>query len=258
MTSTGDFYFPAIATVESPFRTKFGVPRQPALARHARARIVFRDDPDLRTALEGLEGFTHVWILFVFHEHGAKKWKPSVRPPRLGGATKVGVLASRSMHRPNPIGLSVVRLEKIELDAPGGAILHITGHDLLDGTPVLDVKPYLPYADAVPDAGAAWAAPEIPRYAVTIGSNARAWIDQLSPAAASEFEALLREILEQDPRPAFQQRKIAVTDPANEGRSFGIEYRGQDVRYEIRDGGFFIREIRDLGDPGDLHDDGAE
>ncbi|MBX3019760.1 MAG: tRNA (N6-threonylcarbamoyladenosine(37)-N6)-methyltransferase TrmO, partial [Bdellovibrionaceae bacterium] len=166
------FEFTAIAHVESPFKGKFGVPRQPALASRAKARLVFANDPDLRHALRGLEGFSHAWVIFVFHLHGAKKWKPSVRPPRLGGDVKMGVLASRSMHRPNPVGLSVVKIESVDLDAPEGPVIAISGHDLLDGTPVLDIKPYLPYADAVAGATSAWAEPEVPRRPVLFSPEA--------------------------------------------------------------------------------------
>lgn len=236
-----DFSFTAIARVESPFKGKFGVPRQPALASRARARIVFRDDPDLRAALRGLEGFSHAWVIFVFHLHGAKKWKPSVRPPRLGGDVKMGVLASRSMHRPNPIGLSCVRIESVDVDAAGGPVVAISGHDLLDGTPVLDLKPYLPYADAVADASSAWAAAEVPRRPVLFSAEALRAIESMDDAV--DFEALLHEVLGIDPRPAYQQRKLPADDPRFFGRRFGFEFMGREVKYELRAEGFYVLEI---------------
>ena len=144
--------FEIIGFVETCFKEKFGIPRQPGLVNEARGIIRLRNEDDYRTAIRTLEGFSHVWVVFVFHEHGSKNWKPSIRPPRLGGAKKVGVLASRSPHRPNPIGLSALEIEKIVIDAPQGPEIHVRGVDLLDGTPVLDIKPYLPYADSIPKA----------------------------------------------------------------------------------------------------------
>lgn len=235
------FELTAIASVESPFKGKFGVPRQPALAQSAKARIVFNDDPDLRTALRGLEGFSHAWVIFIFHLHGANKWKPSIRPPRLGGDVKMGVLASRSMHRPNPVGLSVVKIESIDFEAPGGALVHISSHDLLDGTPILDIKPYLPYADAVPGATSAWAEPEVPRRPVLLSPEALKTLESMENAV--DFEALLHEVLGIDPRPAFQQRKMPADDPASFGRRFGFEFMGHEVKYELRAEGFYVLTI---------------
>ena len=136
--------FKPIGYLESPFKEKFGIPRQAGLAPEARA--VVRLDPAMRDGLQGLEGFSHVWILFVFHGHENDDGKLLVRPPRLGGTRKMGVFATRSPHRPNPIGLSLVRLEGVEPDESSPAI-HVSGVDFLDGTPVLDIKPYLPGGD---------------------------------------------------------------------------------------------------------------
>ena len=164
--------FTPIAHVQSPFKQRYGVPRQPGLAKNAIGLIQFKKDPDLKSALKTIEQFSHLWLVFVFHQHGGKKWKPSIRPPRLGGRTKVGVLASRSPHRPNPIGISVVKINKVDLENPQGPSIEVQGLDLLDGTPVLDVKPYIPYADAVPEAIAGWATPPINRLAVTYSQEA--------------------------------------------------------------------------------------
>lgn len=226
---TEDFLFKAIAVVRSPFKDKFGIPRQPGLASAAKGVVKFNPDPDLRTALRAIEGFSHIWIVFVFHEHGGRKWKPSIRPPRLGGAEKVGVLASRSPHRPNPIGLSAVVLDRVDLDAEGGPELFVSGVDLLDGTPVLDVKPYLPYADAVSGASAGWAAAPIERVPVSFECS-----------LPSDVRAMIVEVLELDPRPAYQKRKIPLS---SDGASFGIEIEGFEVKYKIAGGGFIVTDV---------------
>ncbi len=182
----------SIGIVRSCFKERFGIPRQGSLAPSAWARLELKlEEGEAEDALRGLEGFSHVWLVFAFHE--AKGAKALVRPPRLGGARKLGVFATRSPHRPNPLGLTLARLERIE-----GATLHLSGVDLLDGTPVFDVKPYLPYSDAVADARAGWV-PEERRLEVSF-----------EPEAGAECERRpgLRELLEQllapDPRPAFQ------------------------------------------------------
>lgn len=227
MTRSGEFNFKAIGFVQSPFKDRFGVPRQPGLASNARGIVKLSADPDLRTALRSLDSFTHIWIVFVFHAHGGAKWKPSIRPPRLGGAVKVGVLASRSPHRPNPIGISVCELAGIDLDAPGGPEIRVNGIDLIDGTPVLDIKPYIPYADSVPSAGAGWASAPIERRAVTFACT-----------VPDDARALIIDVLELDPRPAFQKRQVTEV-----GSQFGIEIAGYEVKYEIAEGGFLVTSV---------------
>ena len=140
--------FRPIGAIEPCFKEKFGIPRQPGLARSAPAIIrLDSGDPFLAQSLRRLEEFSHLWVIYVFHEHGSRNWKPSIRPPRLGGAEKVGVLASRSPHRPNPIGLSAVELVRVDRDDPAGVAIHVRGGDFLDGSPVLDIKPYMPPFD---------------------------------------------------------------------------------------------------------------
>jgi tRNA-Thr(GGU) m(6)t(6)A37 methyltransferase TsaA len=224
--SASEFQFRAIGVVRSPFKDKFGVPRQPGLARAARGVVVLNDDPDLRTAMKSLEQFTHLWIVFVFHEHGGRNWKPSIRPPRLGGSDKVGVLASRSPHRPNPIGLSAVAIDRVDFAA---GEIYVHGVDLIDGTPVLDIKPYIPYADAFADAGSGWASAPITRWPVTFADDV---------IVHDELRAMISEILELDPRPAFQQKQMPVE--TSDGSQFGIEIDGVEVKYEIRNGGFTV------------------
>ena len=146
-----DFTFPAIGIVHSCFKEKFGIPRQPGLAPLAKARLELLPPYDDPNALEGLDTCSHIWLQFVFHANARATWKPKVKPPRLGGNKSVGVFATRSPTRPAPIGLSVVKLESID-NINGKLFLNLSGVDLLDGTPVLDIKPYLPYVDIVPDA----------------------------------------------------------------------------------------------------------
>lgn len=242
------FEFAPIGYVKSPFLDKFGVPRQPGLASRAKGVLKIGKDPDLKTALRGLEEFSHLWIVFVFHEHGGKNWKPSIRPPRLGGNRKVGVLASRSPHRPNPIGLSAVIIERIDLEAEGGPEIHVGGIDLLDGTPILDLKPYLPYADSIPEANAGWASEPIPRTPVSFTETAEEEIRRFDPDGSRNFRSLIVEVLELDPRPAFQQRQLPVTKPEAWGTRYGFELLGRDVRYEIREDGFRVIGIGELPD----------
>ncbi|MGB8712547.1 MAG: tRNA (N6-threonylcarbamoyladenosine(37)-N6)-methyltransferase TrmO, partial [Onishia taeanensis] len=148
------FALSPIGRIESDYPDKFGIPRQPGLAPAARARLVLLPPYDDPLSVRGLEAFSHLWLTFVFH-HSPERWSPLVRPPRLGGNAKVGVFASRSTHRPNRLGLSLVELKGIDTD--NGVALELSGHDLLDGTPILDIKPYLPWAEARPDARAGFA-----------------------------------------------------------------------------------------------------
>ena len=237
------FEFAAIGTIQTPFKDKFGIPRQPGLVSQAKGIIKIENDPDLKTALRSLEEFTHLWIVFVFHEHGGRNWKPSIRPPRLGGNRKVGVLASRSPHRPNPIGLSAVILEKVDFDAEGGPEIHVAGVDLLDGTPVLDIKPYIPYADSIPEANAGWASEPIPRHPVKFTDEAETEIRKRDPQGDKNLRALIVEVLELDPRPAYQKRQLPVSDSKTWGGRYGFDLLGADVKYEIHDGYFLVYNL---------------
>ena len=239
----GSFEFAPIGVVRTPFKDKFGIPRQPGLVSQAKGIIKISDDPDLKTALRSLEEFSHLWIVFVFHEHGGRNWKPSIRPPRLGGNRKVGVLASRSPHRPNPIGLSAVILERVDFDAEGGPEIHVAGVDLLDETPVLDIKPYIPYADSIPEANAGWASEEIPRYPVKFTHEVEALILKADPKGEQGLRRLIIEVLELDPRPAYQKRQLPVGDPKSVGLKFGFDLLGHDVKYEVREDHFLVHNL---------------
>jgi tRNA-Thr(GGU) m(6)t(6)A37 methyltransferase TsaA len=196
-----------------------------------------------KTAVRGLEGFSHLWIVFVFHQHDAKNWKPSIRPPRLGGAKKIGVLASRSPHRPNPIGLSAVQLVKIDSDAPGGVELHLRGVDFLDGTPVLDIKPYIPYADSIPEATSGWAEETITRTPVEFTEQALQSIQRAGEKKYPHLQELIIGMLELDPRPAFQKRKLSVENPESEGTRYGFRLFDFDVKWMIVSGVFRVLDV---------------
>lgn len=210
-----------IGIVRSCFGGKFGVPRQPGLCPSAWGSLHFHRPYRSREALRGLEGFSHLWLIFGFHETADQGWKPTVRPPRLGGNQRVGVFASRSTFRPNALGLSLVRLEGIDESAPDAPVLQLGGLDLIDGTPVYDIKPYLPYAESVPGSCGGFAAAEIPRLTVELADSVRPAFDVLPPRA----QAVMQEALSLDPRPAVQ-----TEDP---GRIFGAALCGHNVRFTI-------------------------
>lgn len=205
-----------IAYLRSPFADKFGVPRQGNLAPHVISEIVFEPEFAQAECLRGLEAFSHLWVIWGFHCNDETKWHPTVRPPRLGGNERVGVFASRSPFRPNPLGLSVVRIVSIE----PGRRLRVSGADMVDGTPVYDIKPYIPYADAVPDAAAGFTARPWEPLQVHIKA-------QLPKGATPEWVEGLREVLAQDPRPAYQNAPERV---------YHVVYRPYDVSFCVADG----------------------
>lgn len=218
-----------IGIVRSCFGGKFGVPRQPGLCPSAWGELVFHDEFRSPEAIRGIEGFSHVWMIFGFHETVEQGWKPTVRPPRLGGNQRVGVFASRSTFRPNGLGLSLVRLEGI---GENGELL-LGGLDLLDGTPVYDVKPYLPYAESIPDAASGFAAAGIPRLLVEVAESAAIEFGKLPGRAKN----LIREAISLDPRPA-----VRADDPE---RVFGALLCGKNVRFQIQNDVCRIVEIGD-------------
>ncbi|MGL4401452.1 MAG: tRNA (N6-threonylcarbamoyladenosine(37)-N6)-methyltransferase TrmO [Luteolibacter sp.] len=220
-----------IATVRSCFGAKFAVPRQPGLCPSAWGRLVFHPEYRSPEAVRGIEGFSHLWLVFGFHETVGQGWKPTVRPPRLGGNQRIGVFASRSTFRPNGLGLSLVRLEGVDLAAPDSPVLLLGGLDLLDGTPVFDVKPYLPYAEAVPEAVGGFASEPVVRLPVEVAAGAEE--DFLRLPARSR--AVMREALSLDPRPA--------TRAGDSDRVFGAALCGCNVRFTILGGVCRILEI---------------
>lgn len=202
-----------VAILRSPYKQKFAIPRQPNLVREAIGEIVFEPEFADVNILRGLEQFSHLWLLFLFHEAEAQGWSPTVTPPRLGGSARVGVFASRSPFRPNPIGLSVVEFLDYQQKGPE-LVLRVRGIDLLDGTPVLDIKPYVPYADAVPHAGGGYA-PEAPATQLRVVFTQAAQAQLLAHLVERpELERFITAVLQQDPRPAVHVRQAQERDYA--------------------------------------------
>ena len=215
-----------IARIRSDFRTKFGVPRQSGLVEALRAEIVF--EPEFRNpdALRGIEGFSHLWLVWQFSATVREDWSPTVRPPRLGGNVRMGVFATRSPFRPNPIGLSCVRLEGVE-QRTEGPVLIVSGADLMDGTPIYDIKPYLPYADCKADAAGGFAPQRAEELAVEFPPELLARVPE-------DKRAALTGVLAQDPRPHYQ------SDPA---RIYGMSFAGMEVRFHVADGVLTVVEL---------------
>lgn len=217
-----------IARIRSDFKTKFGVPRQSGLVEALRARIVFEPEYRNADALRGIEGFSHLWLIWQFSEAVREDWSPTVRPPRLGGNVSMGVFATRSPFRPNPIGLSCVRLLKIDYDSPDAPALIVAGADLMNGTPILDIKPYLPNVDIRPDATEGFAG-AVKDYALKVEIPEK-WLNLIPE---SKREALIG-VLSQDPRPGYRR---------GDSRRFGVEFAGMDVRFTVENGVLTVREI---------------
>ena len=215
-----------IGILTTCYKEKFGIPRQPNLVRAARATLAFYPEYAREEAVRELERFSHVWLIFLFHKNmGKASWSPMVRPPRLGGNKKVGVFASRSPFRPNPVGLSCVALDRVEMTGTG-PVLHLSGVDILDQTPVLDIKPYLPYSDILPSARDGFAdGPPPVRLRVEFSDRARTQIRERE-AAHPDLEAVIRGMLENDPRPAY------ATD-TDSRKIYGIRIFDVDVRWTV-------------------------
>ena len=225
-----------IAHIESCFATKFGIPRQAGIV-DTPARIVFEPEYRVPEAVRGLEDFEYIWLIWQFSEAVRQGWSPTVRPPRLGGNRRMGVFATRSPFRPNAVGLSSVRLTAIEQHDTLGAVLHVTGADLMDGTPIYDIKPYLPYTDSHPDARSGFA----PQAADTLleVQCPQELLEVLPPALRQSLTALLAH----DPRPQYQH------DP---GRLYGMEYGGCEIKFRVTGQTAVVERI----DP-KRHDDGT-
>ena len=217
-----------IAHIETEFPTKFGLPRQSGLVDGLRAAVVFEPEYRVEEALRGIEEWSHLWLIWEFSDAKRENWSPTVRPPRLGGNTRVGVFATRSPYRPNPVGLSCVRLEKVEKTPDRGAVIWVRGADLKDGTPIYDIKPYLPYADSHPEASGGFAE-------AALSHRLQVEWDETVPSPFSdERRAALFEVLSLDPRPAYQN------DP---DRVYGFEFAGYTVRFSVDGNVLFVKEI---------------
>ncbi len=220
----------AIARVRSPFGSKFGVPRQSGLAEAVRSRLVFEPPFRSREALRGIEGFSHLWLIWGFSENVDRGWSPTVRPPRLGGNARVGVFASRSPFRPNPLGLSCVRLLGVDWDTPEGPVLRLGGADLLDGTPVYDIKPYVPHADCIEGAEGGFAAAVADDYMEVAAPQ------KLLERLPEDKRRGLLEALAQDPAPHYQD------DPK---RIYGFEYAGFEIKFRRMENLLILEDITD-------------
>jgi len=213
-----DIPMTVVARVRSDFPSKFGIPRQSGLVPELRAQVVFEPEYRNPDMLRGIEGFSHLWLVWNFSANRKDGWSPTVRPPRLGGNTRMGVFATRSPFRPNPIGLSCVRLEEVRLSTPDGPVLVISGADLMDGTPIFDIKPYLPYADCHPEATGGFAQ-DVMGHALKV-EFPEEWLEKIP----EDRRETLLSILEQDPRPGYQQ------DP---GRIYGFAYGQWEIKFRV-------------------------
>ena len=217
-----------IARIRSDFKEKFGIPRQSGLVPSLKAQVVFEPEYRDPNALKGLEGYSHIWLIWLFSEAVRDDWSPTVIPPRLGGRKHMGVFATRSPFRPNPLGLSCVRLEKIEYDPKDGPVLTVSGADLLDNTPIFDIKPYLAYTDSRPEAVCGFAD------AVRDHSLKVVFDDELLNIMPEEKREAAIGVLSQDPRPSYQN------DPS---RRYGTAFAGYDIRFHVEDGVLTVCEV---------------
>ena len=219
-----------IARIHTDLPEKFGVPRQSGLVPQLRGTIVLEPAYRNPDALRGLEGFSHLWLIFQFHRAVREGWSPTVRPPRLGGNRRMGVFATRSPFRPNNLGLSCVKLEGVRLDEKLGPVIDVSGADLVDGTPILDIKPYLPYADCRPEATGGFTDP-------LDGQTLQVNCDPaLLSGLNEEQKAGLMGVLACDPRPRYQE------DP---DRVYGLAFAGKNVKFTVRDGVLTVVAVED-------------
>ena len=217
-----------IAHIQNDFTAKFGIPRQSGLVEETRAKIVFTPEYRNPDAFRGLEGYSHLWLIWEFSEAKQEGWSPTVRPPRLGGNTRMGVFATRSPYRPNSLGLSSVKIESIDLHTPEGPVLTVSGADLLNGTPIFDIKPYLPYTDSHPAASGGFA------YGPGEGTVEVDCPETLLELVPAEKRQTLLALLAQDPRPGY------ADDP---NRIYGMEYAGFDIKFTVANGTLTVKEI---------------
>ena len=221
--------FNIIATIESDFKTKFGIPRQSGLIPELKSKIIFTPEYRNPESLRGIEEFSHLWLIWKFSENETEKWSATVRPPRLGGNTRLGVFATRSPFRPNPIGLSCVKLERVIKGTEQGVVLEISGADLLDGTPIYDIKPYIPYTDSHTDALGGFST-------AVYGDLLEVNIPQeIENSASEELLENLKKILAGDPRPAYQN------DPE---RIYSFEFSDYRIKFKVCDTVLTVTEIK--------------
>lgn len=220
-----------IARIKSDFPTKFGIPRQSGLVKELQATIIM--EPEFRNPdmLRGLEGYSHLWLIWQFSANAGKDWSPTVRPPRLGGNTRVGVFATRSTFRPNFMGLSSVKLEGLEQTKEFGTVIHISGADLMDGTPIFDIKPYIPYGDCHPDATGGFT-DTADSYLLEVD-----FPEELLTILPEEKRVAAIGVLSHDPRPSYQK------DP---DRIYGISFAGYDIRFTVYKKKLTVIEVKQM------------
>lgn len=226
------FQFEQIGVIRSPYKEKFAVPRQPGLVKSVSGELHLLSPYNQADAVRGLEAFSHLWVIFVFHQTMEGGWRPTVRPPRLGGNARMGVFATRSTFRPNPVGMSLVELKGIVCQKDQ-VILRLGSLDLVDGTPVIDIKPYLPFAESLPDATASYAQ-QAPQAEMLVSFTDE--IDQQFPALEKRYPLLktfIRDVLAQDPRPAY--RKGEET-----GKTYAVWLHDFNVRWRVTETGFEV------------------
>lgn len=219
------FELDTVGIIHTPYKEKFAVPRQPGLVSAAKAQLILSPPYDEADALRGIEQFSHVWLIFAFHETMDKGWNPTVRPPRLGGNERLGVFATRSTFRPNPLGLSVAKLDGISIKN-NQCILNLSGIDLVDGTPILDIKPYVPYADSLADAQAGYASDApIADMPVLFADEA---VNQIGAQHKKypELRDFIAQVLAQDPRPAYKKNKTTRQE-------YGVKLYDFNVRWVV-------------------------
>lgn len=217
----------AIAHIHTDFKEKFGIPRQSGLVK-SKGSIIFEPKYNNPEAVRGLEQFSHIWIIWDFSKAHREEWSPTVRPPRLGGNKRVGVFATRSPFRPNPIGLSCVKLLKIEMDSEQGIVIHVEGADLLDGTPIFDIKPYLPYADCIPGARGGFAQD------TPAGVGEVVFQCQIPDGIERETLDTIVEVLKQDPRPSYHR------DPK---KVYGMSYGSWEIKFRADESRIYVSGI---------------
>lgn len=233
-----------IGFVQTPFLEKVGVPRQTGLVPEAKGIIKLNPEPEFKDALRYLDTFSHIWVIFQFHQNSGEPWRKLTTTPRVGAPERVGTFASRSPHRPNGLGISALKLDFINFDAKGGIEIYVSGVDLLDGTPVFDIKPYVPYVDSIPEATGSFTEFEIPKYRVTFSEEVLAKLGSASHVSAnSNTKLLIAQMLELDPRPTPQKKSYPIDDPKSEGLSFAFRVGKIDVKWEIRKQAIYVSEI---------------
>ncbi|MCL9776020.1 tRNA (N6-threonylcarbamoyladenosine(37)-N6)-methyltransferase TrmO [Vibrio methylphosphonaticus] len=230
------YHIDPIGTISSPYKEKFAVPRQPRLVPAATATVKLHGQANCQEAVKGIEQFSHLWLLFLFDQNINAGWKPTVRPPRLGGNERMGVLATRSTFRPNGIGMSAVELKGIEQQG-AQTLIHIGSADLVDGTPIVDIKPYIPYSDSIPQAQGGYASDEPELIDVQFSVNVDAFFNERKDG--DHRRQVISQVLAQDPRPAYKKGK-----PDN--KEYGVKLYDWNIKFKIKDESALVTAIEPL------------